>query len=469
MRLLPDMLISVRVPSARFVLALALGLLVVPASGAQHDHTVEHAHDVEIVPLADGGWATADIVEVCRLPPTTDVGRGRLESVPFTPPRHDARTSTSFIVTYMGFTPQAQAAFEFALDIWASHVDTRIPIRMDATWAPLATNVLGSAGPRLFRDFPGAPEPGTWYAAALANELSGRDLDPTVSDMSATFNSSFPDWYFGLDGNVPTNQISFVSVVLHEIGHGLGFVGAMQVSGTVGTKRLQGFPFVYDRFTEDAAGRSLLFDSATYPDQSVALAQVLTSQVFWGGDLTVATHTQRPPLFTPAEWETGSSYNHLDEAAFPAGDVNALMTPRLARGEAALNPGPITCAMFGDMRWPLGPDCVAQVDEGGLPQPRPGLDDFDGPLSLTVFPNPVRSGGVITIRVQTVEEEAIRLRLFDTAGRMVRRASLATRRYGTFGIYDDVDFDTVGLASGVYYLVAFAESGRQTRPITIVR
>ncbi|MCK7534680.1 MAG: hypothetical protein MZV63_28610 [Marinilabiliales bacterium] len=42
--------------------------------------------------------------------------------------------------------------------------------------------------------------------------------------MNATFNKEVK-WYFGTDGNTPELLYDFVTVVLHEIGHGLGFTG----------------------------------------------------------------------------------------------------------------------------------------------------------------------------------------------------------------------------------------------------
>ncbi len=36
---------------------------------------------------------------------------------------------------------------------------------------------------------------------------------------------AFPNtWYYGLDGKPPGNQIDFISVLVHELGHGLGFL-----------------------------------------------------------------------------------------------------------------------------------------------------------------------------------------------------------------------------------------------------
>ncbi|MFM6779541.1 MAG: hypothetical protein ACKPKU_00160, partial [Dolichospermum sp.] len=116
-----------------------------------------------------------------------------------------------------------------------------------------------------------------------ADSLAGQDLDPTASDIGAEFNSNF-NWYYGLDNNVPTNQISFVSVVLHELGHGLGFLGLMNNQSGVGSWGFgTGFPGIYDRFTENGSGQSLL-DTSLFPNPSTALGSQLTSNnIFFDG------------------------------------------------------------------------------------------------------------------------------------------------------------------------------------------
>ena len=64
-----------------------------------------------------------------------------------------------------------------------------VPITVSATFEPLGAGILGSAGPGLiWRNFPGAAQPNTWYADALANKLSGGQLDP-APDILASFNS----------------------------------------------------------------------------------------------------------------------------------------------------------------------------------------------------------------------------------------------------------------------------------------
>jgi PA domain-containing protein len=157
-----------------------------------------------------------------------------------------------------GTTVGAQRLYVFqtAAGIWASILRSNVEIRVSAQFGPLtpcdaSSGVLGSAGPTtVHRDFPGALIAGAWYHQALANKLTGSDLDPQA-DINANFNSSVgtstcltPGWYYGIDGNEGT-QIELLPVVLHEIGHGLGF--STTTNGQTGLY-LNSFPHVWDFF-----------------------------------------------------------------------------------------------------------------------------------------------------------------------------------------------------------------------------
>lgn len=132
---------------------------------------------------------------------------------------------------------QRLIAFQRAADIWGATLDSDVTIRIGAAFVPLFCTsnsaVLGSAGAyEIWADFENAPRANTWYPAALASKLAGADLTaPEDPHIIARFNSRlglFPDclpgapFYLGLDRRT-NGQIDLVTVLLHEMAHGLGF------------------------------------------------------------------------------------------------------------------------------------------------------------------------------------------------------------------------------------------------------
>ena len=149
---------------------------------------------------------------------------------------------------------QRRIVAEFAADLWGAVLTSDQPIFIQANFTPLGPNVLGSAGATFInRDFAGAPEAGTWYFTALADALSGTNLNPGFADIASNFSSTFT-FYYGLDGQTPAGQINFLDVVMHEYGHGLGFANAEnEAAGTFP----QNLPDIYSTFTFDnTAGSS---------------------------------------------------------------------------------------------------------------------------------------------------------------------------------------------------------------------
>lgn len=132
---------------------------------------------------------------------------------------------------------QRLIAFQHAAEIWGATLTSNVTIRVGASFVPLSCTatsaVLGSAGANdIFSDFPGAPRANTWYPSALASKLAGADQsDPADPHIVARFNSRlglFPDclpgdgFYLGLD-NQAGARIDLITVLLHEMAHGLGF------------------------------------------------------------------------------------------------------------------------------------------------------------------------------------------------------------------------------------------------------
>ncbi|MBN1888840.1 MAG: DNRLRE domain-containing protein [Thermoflexales bacterium] len=247
---------------------------------------------------------------------------------------------------------EPRQAFDYAVSIWASQINSSVPIVINACWTTLEPGVLGYGGAPYRRNFTNAPRSSTWYPVALANALAGYDLNGSNAEINVGYSSEF-NWYYGTDGNTPSDRYDFASVVLHEVCHGLGFSGSMEVSGGLGSWGSNGDPDIYDRFTENGSGQSLL-DTGLFPNPSTALAAQLTSGnlYFDGPNANAANGGARPKLYAPGTWSQGSSYSHLDEIF--NGTPNALMTYSLGRAEANHSPGPIALGLLKDVGWTIG-------------------------------------------------------------------------------------------------------------------
>ena len=255
-------------------------------------------------------------------------------------------------VTYVGFSAEAQQAFQYAVDIWKNLIYSPVPIRLKATWTSLAKGVLGSCGPSgYYKNFNSTEKWDCYYPIALVEKMTGEQVNsPGEYEMEASFNKDFGNWYLGTDGPTPSSKYDFVSVVLHELGHGLGFSGLFySTSGkgaySYGNDNLAG---IFDQFIINQKDQKLV-NKILFPESSVALNLQLTSG--WLAFNTTLAGSPLPRLYAPATWNEGSSIYHLDEDTYPAGNPNSLMTPFTGMGEAIHNPGPATLAIMYEIGW----------------------------------------------------------------------------------------------------------------------
>ncbi|MBK9936250.1 MAG: T9SS type A sorting domain-containing protein [Cytophagaceae bacterium] len=261
----------------------------------------------------------------------------------------------TFDVTYVGFPEEAKAAFQRAVDIWANMLRSTVNIKVTAYWESLDNGVLGSANTtNYYRNFSGAREVNTYYPIALAEKLAGKEVNSiNEDDIFCRFNSDMP-WYFGTSSSVPSNTFDFTSIVLHELGHGLGFVSSMRVSGTQGSYGFGGsFYSIFDKFIIKQTDSKYLVDTLNYKNPSATLKTALTSKDlnFVGPNTAYEPVDSRIKLYAPSTWESGSSISHLDDVKYGKGGPNSLMTPTASYREKNLDPGPHTMAIFAEMGW----------------------------------------------------------------------------------------------------------------------
>ena len=253
---------------------------------------------------------------------------------------------------------QRLIAFQYAANIWGRFLASPVEIKVDANLDPLTCSstsaTLGAAGTKtVHRDFAGVLLSNTWYPQALANSMSGVDISAS-SDIAAHFNSAigttctFPlVWYYGLDGNPPGGTLDFVSVVIHELGHGLGFQSFVDL--TSGTK-LIGLDDVFSlNLEDDSTGK--LYPHMT--DAERVAASQNTGNLRWVGSHLIAAsgtltagvdssgHVQ---MYAPNPQQPGSSVSHFDTAVTP----NEMMEPFYTGANHNLL---LTLRLLADLGW----------------------------------------------------------------------------------------------------------------------
>jgi hypothetical protein len=288
------------------------------------------------------------------------------------------------------FPVSAQAAFNAAASIWANLVQSTVPITINACWANLSSSsILGySGGGTLYRDFTGAPVANTWYTSSLANALHGSALSTSNFDMHITYNNGFA-WYYGTDGLPPAGQYDLMSVVLHEMAHGLNFAGSMGYSSGSGSwGYTTGYPNIYDRFMRDNSGNQLI-DTGVYSNPSAALGSALTSNNIWfhGSNAMAANGSVRVKMYAPSTWAPGSSYSHLDYTTFQ-GTANRLMVYAISSGVSTHDPGPVAKGLLKDVGWSISSGQAWTSLPGKTPSP-PALAWNPGSSKLQIV---VRAG-----------------------------------------------------------------------------
>lgn len=279
--------------------------------------------------------------------------------------------------------PDAMTAMNTAALIWSTLLNGRQRVDVNACWystldppSPNGPSTLGSARAVAWdKDFFNAPVGDTWYPVALANQLANSDWDPGRPEIKAQFSAAF-DWYFGVDGLVPDKpadpsdpdslRSDFLSVALHELGHGLGFSGSAEVDNGLDPDECDGRngygcvsnpPTAYDRFAY--FGSKSILDFTDPQELGTAL---IVNQWFFNGPNTKAANGSAPArLFAPITWSSGSSYSHLDENTFNP-TTSALMTPQLGRREVIHHPGPVGLGVLADIGWSVNSRSFVYVD-----------------------------------------------------------------------------------------------------------
>jgi hypothetical protein len=254
---------------------------------------------------------------------------------------------------------QRRNAMNEAARLLTEELKPTVPIRINACWrdlgpAPDDTSrrfTLAQAGPSDFfvgdvgrgSHAPALPQRYTLYAAAPAAARAGTRTCGFAGgpcgepEVFSTFNikpdqagSGLRPFDYGL--TFTSAQATFISVAMHEITHGLGFVGLIGLSSNVGG-RLSIYDDIYGkhtRWTPNGNESAQPFLRLSQADRVLALtsdtngASAIPGNLRFAGPITISGERvfnsfdceQRPlqfaPLHAPAPVEPGSTYSHFD-------------------------------------------------------------------------------------------------------------------------------------------------------------
>ncbi|RYU92742.1 T9SS type A sorting domain-containing protein [Emticicia agri] len=347
--------------------------------------------------------------------------------------------STSTIqVSYIDFPAAAKTAFEKAMSIWSKYLYSSQPIKIKATWVALSAGILAVTGStRIYKNFQNAPYQNVWYPASLAEAISGKDLNNGDFEIEMKINSSI-NWYFGTDSKSQAGKFDLITVVMHEIAHGLGFSSSMKLvnNNSQGQYGQSGSNYIYDMFLQNV-GKIKLTNNGIFGNPSTDLKAALTGNALYFGLRNSKYANFLPKLYAPVSFNEGSSISHFDESFYPQGNPNSLMSPNVRSAEVNQQPGDLLLRCLQDMGWQ-----IVGIEGNTITSNEYVVEPV---LGAIIFPNPVSDVVKVAFPLRNQGRD-VSIELFDMKGQALQRIESQSITSET------IPLDLSHLPDGVYLL-----------------
>lgn len=223
------------------------------------------------------------------------------------------------------WTPDRQAALERVADNITEYLRVYAPVtlvyRVDGAEDPNA-KWLAAASSGLSSD-----DPGFWPTVVQNKLITGVDANGSKADGYIEWNFGFPT---AIGDVVTGDDYDFTSIVMHELMHSFGFIGAVEEPGDNSDRRNWS---TWDQLLVNADGTTLISADFAWRETSDAYLLGAAGGVNFGGAHAVDAYGKPVPLYSPSTWSSGSSVYHLDTNTF-TGDNFQLMNHKIkAKGD----------------------------------------------------------------------------------------------------------------------------------------
>jgi hypothetical protein len=258
---------------------------------------------------------------------------------------------STFNITYDSSLPTpdvAKPAIEAAIKVWADNFPSTVTMRVLSRWDSLDSGTLGSASSpySVHGSICGTSKllDNALYSSPSAAALEGVDfLSANQEHIRMQFNKNAA-WSYDPTSNktITFNTWDLMSVVLHEVCHGLFFNGRFSADAIYYNG---GFlPGRFDRFLVPSSTASIVDKCYSKTD----LAAIMLNSKRFVDPTKAGTNFL---VFSPNPYQPGSSTYHFDtnqlsadcaNLGIPVSECSALMTPSLTNGVLKRSPGMTT-------------------------------------------------------------------------------------------------------------------------------
>ncbi|MGL1887428.1 MAG: T9SS type A sorting domain-containing protein [Reichenbachiella sp.] len=283
----------------------------------------------------------------------------------------------NFNVTSIDIPESAIPAIEEAILIWDSQINTTVPIKIKLQWTDTGSSTLAKTKPSSYlKNFSHQTPAVVWYPIALAEKIAGKELNNAQDYEIEIVINKMGNWYYGLDQLPADDQYDLLSILLHEIAHGLGFLSdAKDTGGGISFSSDDSFS-CFDHLLIDQYGQRLvrLDDHSSLNEK----AFVYTPN---------ANNTDYQEVFTSETFLNSISLSHFHESS------NSLMIPFIETGwsQHIIDEG--TLATLDEIGWSTSNSAI-----------------------ITVYPNPTTEQ--ISIKIPSSLDD-VKVELYNLDGQLI--------------------------------------------------